>query len=107
MQPDTSRWRDRSSYVFFDELPIEGLAWECLRRNARYQDRYHALMTTNATEEPLSGVDERTWGLRFRGAAGTDIACPNRALVAPHQSCCRHARSDAAEPPGLLCCGTR
>lgn len=37
MKPDTSRWRDQSQYEFYDALPVEGVAWECLRRNTAYQ----------------------------------------------------------------------
>lgn len=34
MKPDTSRWRDQNQYEFYDDLSVEGVAWECLRRNA-------------------------------------------------------------------------
>ena len=30
MKPDTSRWRDQDQYEFYDALPVEGVAWECL-----------------------------------------------------------------------------
>lgn len=60
MRSDTSRWRNCASYTFFDDLPIEGLAWECRRRNASYQERYQTLMIANAMEQPLSPDDERT-----------------------------------------------
>nr|WP_244445833.1 DUF6499 domain-containing protein [Devosia sp. LC5] len=82
--------------MFFDDLPIEGLAWECLRRNAPYQAHYRALIDANTTEEPLSPLDERKWGLRFPGETGADLAGPTRALVASHQSNCGHAHADAA-----------
>ena len=44
MRHDTSDWRDDRSYDFFDTLPIEGLAWECLRRYQPYQDDYAGLV---------------------------------------------------------------
>ena len=44
MRPDTSNWRDDRSYDFLDALPIEGLAWECLRRHLPYQDHYATLV---------------------------------------------------------------
>ncbi|MEZ5801964.1 MAG: DUF6499 domain-containing protein [Rhizobiaceae bacterium] len=48
MRPDTSNWRDDRSYDFFDTLPIEGLAWECLRRYRPYQDDYARLVDAGA-----------------------------------------------------------
>lgn len=66
MRPDTSRWRDRRSYDFFDRLNVEGLAWECLRRDEHYQLRYRDLVRRKLEMEPLAQEDERRWGLRFR-----------------------------------------
>ena len=43
MKPDTSRWRDQDQYEFYDDLPVEGVAWECLRRNAAYQTSFEGL----------------------------------------------------------------
>lgn len=37
MGPSTARWRDHDHYEFYDVLPVEGLAWECLRRDTGYQ----------------------------------------------------------------------
>ncbi|MFG1193457.1 transcriptional regulator domain-containing protein, partial [Xanthobacter flavus] len=45
MKPDTSRWREDASYGYFDALSVEGLAWECLRRDEAYQDHYQSLVT--------------------------------------------------------------
>ncbi|MFG1193465.1 transcriptional regulator domain-containing protein, partial [Xanthobacter flavus] len=44
MKPDTSRWREDASYVYFDTLSVEGLAWECLRRDETYQEHYQSLV---------------------------------------------------------------
>lgn len=66
MKPDTSNWRDGTSYDYFDALPTEGLAWECLRRSADYQHLYDMLIAEQLENTPLSQEVERHWGLRFR-----------------------------------------
>lgn len=66
MKPDTSNWRDRTSYDYFDALPTEGLAWECLRRSPDYQHVYDMLIAEQLENTPLSHEEERHWGLRFR-----------------------------------------
>lgn len=71
MKPDTSRWRERFNYDFFDDLPVEGLAWECLRRDEYYQSLYHNLVSAKVETEPLPQEAERRWGLRFRGPTWT------------------------------------
>ncbi|WP_348643114.1 DUF6499 domain-containing protein [Mesorhizobium sp. B2-3-4] len=70
MRPDTSHWRDNASYDYFDILPIEGLAWECLRRHEPYQRHYQALLTARAENAPFLPETQRLWGLRFPGQAG-------------------------------------
>ena len=67
MRPDTSNWRDDRSYDFFDTLPIEGLAWECLRRYRPYQDDYASLVDAGAETQPLPDDRQQRWGLRFPG----------------------------------------
>ncbi|RAZ89613.1 hypothetical protein DPM33_17985 [Mesorhizobium hawassense] len=69
MKPNTSRWGDDNSYDFFDSLPIEGLAWECLRRSNSYQRHYLALVRSGAETKPFPTEVQRRWGLRFRGPA--------------------------------------
>ncbi|MGX5804839.1 transcriptional regulator domain-containing protein [Bradyrhizobium sp. Arg314] len=66
MKPDTSRWRDNTSYDFFDSLPVEGLAWECLRRWNSYQRLYAALARSGAETQPFPTEAQKRWGLRFR-----------------------------------------
>jgi hypothetical protein len=66
MKPDTSNWRDQTSYDYFDALPTEGLAWECLRRATDYQHLYDRLIAEQLENIPLSNEAERRWGLRFR-----------------------------------------
>ena len=65
MRPDTSNWRDDRSYDFFDTLPIEGLAWECLRRYQPYQSEYASLIDAGAETQPLPDERQQRWGLRF------------------------------------------
>ena len=65
MRPDTSDWRNDHSYDFLDALPIEGLAWECLRRHHLYQDQYASLVRTSAETLPLPHKQQQRWGLRF------------------------------------------
>ncbi|WP_051357372.1 transcriptional regulator domain-containing protein [Azorhizobium doebereinerae] len=65
MKPDTSRRRDDASYDYFDNLSVEGLAWECLRRDEAYQDHYLSLVITGAGAEPLLREVEQRWGSNF------------------------------------------
>lgn len=70
MRPDTSDWRDDNRYDYFDSLPVEGLAWECLRRFVPYQQLYSGLVNTATEAVPLPKDAEQLWGLRFRRKAG-------------------------------------
>lgn len=85
MRPDTSNWRERLSYDFYDALSIEGLAWECLRRDEPYQLLYDSLVKVGSEAEPLPQDAERRWGLRFRSTAGTLRSRPAGTLVAQCQ----------------------
>ncbi|WGD29702.1 DUF6499 domain-containing protein [Ancylobacter sp. WKF20] len=67
MKPDTSRWRDSRTYDYFDDLSVEGLAWECLRRDPSYQQAYRDLVNADRATAPLPAEVEHRWGLRFRG----------------------------------------
>lgn len=69
MRPDASNWRDRDRYDYLDGLSVEGLAWECLRRNEDYQREYRALVERDEQEQPMTDAALRRWGLRFRGKA--------------------------------------
>lgn len=53
MMPDTSGWRERSRYDYLDDLSVEGLAWECLRRNEGYQTAYAELVAEGEEASPL------------------------------------------------------
>ncbi|WP_371687476.1 transcriptional regulator domain-containing protein [Thalassococcus sp. S3] len=63
-------WRNESDYDYFDNLDLGGLAWECLRRNARYRAAYPAMSRRSAL----------TWGLRFPCRSGVRRDCGERAL---------------------------
>ena len=67
MKPDTSRWRDQDQYEFYDALPVEGVAWECLRRNASYQASFDDLVAQGAGHLPFADDVQHRWGLRFPG----------------------------------------
>ncbi|WP_245258969.1 MULTISPECIES: transcriptional regulator domain-containing protein [unclassified Chelatococcus] len=69
MRPDTSRWRENTSYDLVDDLPPDGLAWEYLRRNGAYQQDFARHLEIKGLAEPLAADAETRWGLRFRGKA--------------------------------------
>lgn len=81
MKPDTSRWREHDRYNYFNALPIEGLAWECLRRDKSYQQQYRELVTAKAETAPLPLRDQLRWGLRFPGEPGPVGRGSRRPLV--------------------------
>ncbi|MER8899386.1 DUF6499 domain-containing protein [Mesorhizobium sp. M0320] len=98
MRPDTSHWRDNDSYDYFDTLPIEGLAWECLRRHEPYQRHYQALLTTRAEKAPFQPETQRLWGLRFPGQAGFVRLGARHSVVARRRSSCGFSRAGAGIP---------
>ncbi len=68
MKPDTSHWRNGETYGYFESLPVEGLAWECLRRYEPYQDDYRLIVRAKTETAPLPASSQMRWGLRFPGA---------------------------------------
>ena len=100
MKPNTSRWRDSNSYDFFDSLPIEGLAWECLRRSNSYQSYHQALAIAGAEEEPFALEAQRRWGLRFPGKARYVRVDARRSLVTPGRSGCVDPHAVSGIPVG-------
>lgn len=69
MVPDTSRWETARHYDFMDHLGGGDLAWECLRRNSRYQTDFSRLIGAGQTIGPLPEAISQRWGLRFRRPA--------------------------------------
>lgn len=91
MKPDTSRWRDQEQYEFYDAQPVEGVAWECLRRNASYQASFDDLVAQGAGHLPFADDVQHRWGLRFPGRPRLFRARPTGHLVA----CCQSGHADA------------
>ncbi|MFJ1310918.1 transcriptional regulator domain-containing protein [Agrobacterium pusense] len=102
MTPDTSVWRNQRAYDFFDDLPVEGLAWECLRRDEGYQGLYQDLVQAKAETAPLPREAEQRWGLRFPGKAGFALHITACALVAFSRSCCFDPDAMPRIPPTSL-----
>ena len=59
MTLNPSLWNKPGAYDYFDELALDGLAWECLRRNAEYRRDYAAI----AGNTPADTIAQH-WGLR-------------------------------------------
>jgi len=98
MKPDTSCWRERDRYDYFDSLTVERLAWECLRRNEDYQRDYRRLVGRREQDAPLPDAAQRRWGLRFRGEARAFGPGARRALVAGRGSGRPSAHRHAGHP---------
>lgn len=100
MRPDTSHWNDNDRYEFYDNLSVEGLAWECLRRSEPYQEHFAELAEMNAEASPYSDEAQRLWGLRFPGPAKPLRDPATGHLVAARQSR-RAARRHRAVVPAV------
>ena len=57
-------WRSPEFYERAREAEITGFAWECLRRNPRYQ-REHGEITGH--DHGVTADFRRRWGVCFRG----------------------------------------
>lgn len=86
MGPDTSKWRNQNSYDFYDALSVEGIAWECLRRDLDYQARFADIMTQKAESAPFEEEAQHRWGLRFSGRPEALHPRPAGDLVTARQS---------------------
>lgn len=65
MAPDPSQWRSLTSYDYFDDLGVSDLAWECLRRNADYQQDYARALSKMDDPEQATSSFRLRWGLQF------------------------------------------
>ncbi|WP_395382908.1 transcriptional regulator domain-containing protein [Mesorhizobium sp. UC22_110] len=101
MKPDTSKWRDDSSYDYLDDLSVEGLAWECLRRSSDYQQQYRTLVAAGAEDHAFATADQLRWGLRFPGKARPFRPGANRPVV----SSSRSRRAETCRSPRHHCQG--
>ncbi|GGZ32596.1 DUF2285 domain-containing protein [Asticcacaulis endophyticus] len=63
MYIDTTQWRSGRRYDFFDTLPANGLAWECLRRNEDYQKDFAEVQSDVCKDEPARHDIANRWGL--------------------------------------------
>lgn len=70
MGPDTSRWRSSETYDYLDHLIAPDLAWEWLRRNAKYQTDFAESERSTVAAERLAALVRQRWGLRFRRRPG-------------------------------------
>lgn len=93
MRLDPLGWRDSRNYDYFDELSVEGLAWECLRRNDAYRKFYRSLVISAVDAELLPPEAELRWGLRFRRGSRSVRTEGGDPMVTPPQS------GDAASDP--------
>lgn len=65
MVPDTREWRTSTEYDYMDEVDTDNLAWECLRRNARYQTDFSTFRDSEMRLPPDGESISTRWGLRF------------------------------------------
>lgn len=86
MGPDTSKWRNQDSYDIYDELSVEGIAWECLRRDLDYQARFADIVAQKAERAPLEEEAQHRWGLRFSGRPKALHSRPAGDMVSARQS---------------------
>ena len=54
MKPDISQWRSSSTYDFLDDIDSPDIAWEWLRRNAKYQGDYRAVADAAVDDTPAT-----------------------------------------------------
>ncbi|MBR7653450.1 hypothetical protein KCX83_14090 [Brucella oryzae] len=69
MVPDTREWRTSALYDFMDEVDTDSLAWECLRRNEKYQSDFSETLGNDEPNTEQADLIRRRWGLRFPGKA--------------------------------------
>ena len=58
-------WRSGPAYDYVDEIGVEKIAHEFLRRNDQYAADYAALSGDPREDQPSPALAR--WGLRFRG----------------------------------------
>lgn len=73
MKPDTSEWNRSGLYDPLEDMEVDGMAWEFLRRNDLYQADYTHLAGTSPSQAPIADktIGDR-WGLRFRRPSRID-----------------------------------
>jgi hypothetical protein len=63
MTPDVSRWQVSSEYDFLDDIAAPDLAWEWLRRNARYQNDFAEAADKHLSTRSRVTLIRQNWGL--------------------------------------------
>ena len=58
-------WRSSPAYDYVDEIGVEKIAHEFLRRNDQYAADYATLSGDSSEDQPSPALAR--WGLRFRG----------------------------------------
>lgn len=58
-------WRNGPAYDYVDEIGVEKIAHEFLRRNEQYAADYAMLSASEPDEDAAPALSQ--WGLRFRG----------------------------------------
>ena len=87
-------WRNGPAYDYLDEIGVEKIAHEFLRRNDEYAADYALLSDEPADEQPPPALAR--WGLRFRG----EPAHPRRSRDYSVAAACRSAPDPAYTPAG-------
>ena len=65
MTPDTKEWRSSTTYDYMDEIDVDALAWECLRRNSSYQKDFANAANLEEDNARMTEAIVNRWGLRF------------------------------------------
>lgn len=65
MMPDTRGWRSSTPYDYWDDVDVDALAWECLRRNPDYQRDYAKIVKAPLRPDNDTEAIGNRWGLRF------------------------------------------
>ncbi|MEC5292243.1 DUF6499 domain-containing protein [Aurantimonas sp. C2-6-R+9] len=82
MTLDPSQWRSASQYDYVETLDAPDLAWEWLRRNARYQSDF----AKGSAPGRLTRHVRRRWGLRFPGRSEAERSRSGHLLAARDRS---------------------
>ena len=85
-------WRNGPAYDFVDEIGVEKIAHEFLRRNGRYAADYATLSEEERDEGVAPALAQ--WGLRFRGRPGYPSRPGDHGVAAAGRSA-----PCAADPP--------
>ena len=91
-------WRNGPAYDYLDEIDVEKIAHEFLRRNDEYAADYALLSDEPADEQPPPALAR--WGLRFRGGP----AHPSRSRDHRVAAACRSAPGAADPSAGHAIC---